>query len=135
MTICTGIGNLILSILLVSRLGLAGVALGTLIASTIVAFGFMLPYSMRIIGVSTRTFVKEAFLPPLLPVIPMVAASYFLRAIFPPSNFIILGLLLGAGCTVYVLGYLSLSAGTYERQLAQNFGNTSWQFVKQRFIW
>ena len=61
--------NLALSLLLVSMLGLAGVALGTLIAAVLVNLGVLYPYVCRAFGVSVTSFswmLLRAHLPPFV---------------------------------------------------------------------
>lgn len=118
-TIGSGIANLILSIFLVNRLGLMGVALGTLIPTTVVCIGFVAPYAMRVIGVSTQEMVARVLLPALLPAVPVTFILIALREIVRPSSLISLLLLAAAGSSLYLAGYLSMSANQFERELVR----------------
>lgn len=112
-SLATGVANLVLSIVLVHRIGLAGVALGTLIPYAVEWFGFVLPFSLRVIGVRVYDLVKGALLPPLLPAIPMVLVLYALRrlAVSLPGLAVVALLALA----IYLVAYLGFGAGALER--------------------
>jgi len=57
--------NLGLSILLVRNFGIAGVAIGTLVPTVIIGWGWVLPLAARFAGVSVGEFCKAAYLPAL----------------------------------------------------------------------
>jgi O-antigen/teichoic acid export membrane protein len=57
--------NLGLSILLVPRFGVAGVAIGTLIPAVLVGWGWVLPLAARFAGMSRWEFFTAAYLPAL----------------------------------------------------------------------
>jgi O-antigen/teichoic acid export membrane protein len=112
----TGIANLLLSIVLVRPLGLTGVALGTLIPAAFEALAFTHPYTMRIIGVSWGDALRRAFLPALLPALPMSALLIALgRATEAPSLLATLATAC-AGLLVYGVGYLAFGASAAERE-------------------
>src|SRR5215510_10309381 len=50
-------------------IGLTGVALGTLIPTTAECLGFVLPYAMRVVGVSISEAFKQIFLPAMIPAV------------------------------------------------------------------
>jgi len=115
MTIGSGVGNLILSILLVQRFGLMGVALGTLLPTTIICLGFVTPYAMRVIGASAQDMYTKALLPTLLPLIPMSIITIILREIIQPSSLIMILLVGVVGPLVYFAVYLCMGANEFER--------------------
>jgi O-antigen/teichoic acid export membrane protein len=115
MTVAAGVSNLILSILLVNQLGLTGVALGTLIPTMVICIGFVTPYAMRIIGVSTAELYTNVVLPSMLPIIPMGIAMIVLQKILQPTSFFLILLVAGVGGIIYGAGYLSLRANELER--------------------
>jgi O-antigen/teichoic acid export membrane protein len=115
MTIGSGVANLILSILLVQRFGLTGVALGTLLPTTIICLGFVTPYAMRVIGTSARDMYTKVLLPTLLPVIPMSIIIIVLRVVIQPSSLIMILLVGAAGPLVYFAVYLRMGANEFER--------------------
>ena len=57
--------NLGLSLLLVPRLGIAGVAIGTLIPAVVVGWGWVLPLAARFAGLTVGEFCAAAYLPAL----------------------------------------------------------------------
>ena len=82
----TGMANLALSIALVGNLGLTGVALGTLLPTAVACFGLILPYAVRVIGVTKTQLIKEVLLPAFVPVFPTVIVLYVLQQAIEPSS-------------------------------------------------
>jgi O-antigen/teichoic acid export membrane protein len=128
-----GLANVALSILLVQSFGVTGVALGTLIPTTVGCLGFVLPYSMRVIGVSRIQVVREIFLPALLPVIPTVIVLYFLQDVIEPSSLLSIMVVAGIGLFVYVIGYLKFGASEIERQTCRNLVRSTIQLAGSYF--
>jgi O-antigen/teichoic acid export membrane protein len=116
MTLGSGILNLALSIYLVQRYGLMGVAFGTLIPTTIVAFGFVIPYALHVVQVGWGALGLRVFLPSLLPGIPLVLIVYYLRELIQPSSYFSLAFIAGVGALVYFAFYLKWGAGEIERK-------------------
>jgi O-antigen/teichoic acid export membrane protein len=117
MTIASGVSNLILSILLVSRLGLIGVALGTLVPTTIICLGFVTPYAMRVIGITARDVLFKVLHPTLLPVIPMVIVMAGLREWIHPESFLWIFVIAAAGSLVYLAVYLRMGGNEFEKEI------------------
>ena len=117
MTLASGVANLSLSILLVGRLNLMGVALGTLIPTTIVCIGFITPYAMRVIGVGMKEMYAKVLQPALLPSIPMGISMILLREVISTPSISFLFLLAPLGLLIYLAGYLLLEENDYERKL------------------
>jgi O-antigen/teichoic acid export membrane protein len=115
MTIGSGIANLTLSILLVNRLGLMGVALSSLIATTVICLGFVTPYAMRVIGASARDMYTKVLMPSLFPVIPMGLIMIILRELIQPASVIMILMVAAVGPLVYFSIYLFLRANEFER--------------------
>jgi O-antigen/teichoic acid export membrane protein len=116
----TGLANLALSMVLVQRFGLTGVALGTLLPTTVACLGLTLPYTMNVLGVRTTQVVKEVFLPVLVPVIPMVIALYLLQEAIQPLSLFSILFLTGIGTLVYMTGYLSIDVCRAERETCRS---------------
>jgi len=129
MAICSGLANLALSIALIHPFGLTGVALGTLIPTTVVCLGLALPYSMGVIGVSTIQVVKEVLLPALLPAIPTVIWLYVLQHAIEPSSPFSIIVVAGTGLLVYLVGYLKWGASEVERQTCRSFALRTIRFA------
>ena len=115
-SVIAGLTNLALSLLLVRRIGLLGVALGTLIPATIEA-AFLMPYTARQIGVRITDTVRQSYLPALVPVIPMVAALIALQRLLQPTSLFMLGVIAAVAGLVYLPGYFFFGATAPERQM------------------
>jgi O-antigen/teichoic acid export membrane protein len=113
---CAAAANVALSVGLVRRFGLTGVALGTLIPTAVASFGYFLPYTTKIMGIRGGTFLREALFPPLLPVVPMVVIMYVLHKMVPITSFISILLVSAVAGGTYVIGYLTWGASNAELQ-------------------
>ncbi len=129
----SGVANLLLSLVLVQYIGLAGVALGTLIPTAVECLGFVLPYALRVNGVTVRQALDEMFVPTLLPAIPMGIVLYILQVIIQPDSFLSIGMIGAAGLFVYGAAYLGMGANTYERQTLYCLTRDSLRLVRARF--
>ena len=119
--ICSGLANLALSITLLHPLGLTGVALGTLIPTTIECIGFVLPYATRAIGISFGEVRQQILLPTLIPALPMAILVYGLGDTMGPLSIASLLVVVGSGALIYLVGYFSFSVTKGERQTVHNF--------------
>ncbi|MBP7693801.1 MAG: oligosaccharide flippase family protein, partial [Anaerolineales bacterium] len=113
--------NLVLSVVLVRPFGVMGVALGTLIPNALEAFGLIMPYAMRLHGVTARTAVAEIFWPALAPAVPMAVVVVGLREWLQPANYFTLLLVGLTGGLVYLGGYAALCWRKPERDLGRQF--------------
>ncbi len=130
--LAAGLLNLALSIFLLSRIGLAGVALGTLIPAVIESLGFMLPYAMRTLRVSLRELAVQVYLPTLLPLIPtLIVLELLSQAVDTPSllNVAAVG---SAGVLTYVGCYLLLGSSSLERDAGRDVARTAFRFLEAR---
>jgi O-antigen/teichoic acid export membrane protein len=130
--LASGLANLALSIVLVRPLGLAGVALGTLIPTTIESLFFVIPYTLRIVGIDLRTSLKKMFLPALVPAVLMVFVLTGLRELLRPTSIISILAIGGAGFVVYSLAYLSMSASSQERRMFLDLARKELRSGRQR---
>ena len=131
--IATGVANLGLSIVLARWLGLNGVALGTLVPTTIASVGVLLPYAMRTLGVTSGTVAKEVMLPTVLPAIPAILVLYLLRWSFGPLGFWALAGCATTGVIVYAVTYVSVGASRTEQQTYRALAMNTLQFVESCF--
>jgi O-antigen/teichoic acid export membrane protein len=116
MAIGSGIANLVLSIILVRRFGLVGVALGTLIPTVVEAAFFFLPYVLRTLDVTLVHLVREVYLRVAPAALALTAILVLGRVLVDsPSIVEILGVVT-AGGVVYVSVYVSVGATTAERR-------------------
>jgi O-antigen/teichoic acid export membrane protein len=132
MTIASGLSNLILSILLVNRLGLMGVALGTLVPTTIICLGFVTPYAIRVIGVPVRDVYFKVLNPTLFPAIPMILAMIALREWLHPVSFLWIVLIAAAGSLVYLAVYLLMHGNEFEKEILRKLYQQAIAFGKSR---
>ena len=80
--------NLVLSLVLIRVFGLAGVALGTLIATVLVEFAQVIPRACRDQGLSLAGFLGRAIWPTLPPLAPALAAAWLLAQWHPVDGFV-----------------------------------------------
>src|SRR5439155_2145962 len=120
---------LALSIALICPLGLTGVALGTLIPTSIECIGFVLPYALRVIGVRATEALKEILLPASLPTVPMAITLYVSQKMLEPSSLLSIIVVAGIGVLVYTIGYLSFGACEAERETCRSFALSTIRFA------
>lgn len=126
----SALANLGLSILLVRPLGVAGVALGTLIPTSVECVCFVLPYAMRVIGVSARAALREIFIPTMTPIVPMAVVIYGLREILKPASLISIATIAGVGLLIYATIYLGVSTDATEQRVFRRFMFNMIQFAR-----
>ena len=80
--------NLVLSVVLVQRIGLAGVALGTAIPSAIVVTVVLPLIAGRVVGTSLPYFYQQAYVRPLLAVAPFALVALWVRVEFPATDLV-----------------------------------------------
>jgi O-antigen/teichoic acid export membrane protein len=113
-SVFAALANLALSIALVRRFGLTGVAFGTLLPAIAASLGFVLPYVMRVMSVSVRELLTHILVPTLLPAIPMVILVYVSRQVIEPSSLFAVVVVAGIGVLLYGVGYLYVGASDVE---------------------
>jgi O-antigen/teichoic acid export membrane protein len=86
-----GVANLVLSVILVRRFGIYGVAIGTLIPSVIAQLCFWPSYLKQLVGISALDAIVNVWAPVFLACIPFAIVTWLLRS-FPPSNLLGFGL-------------------------------------------
>jgi hypothetical protein len=132
MSLLSGVGNLALSLVLVRVMGLTGVALGTLIPTSIVCLGIILPYSMRVTGVGVREFIADILAPVFLPALPMVTVVFVLKTLLAVNSLLGLLTVMAVSVLIYAVAYLIMAAGTPERQV---FHNTTSSVIRQAKVY
>jgi O-antigen/teichoic acid export membrane protein len=130
MSLGAAILNLAISIVLAPRLGLFGVALGTLIPTIIVILGFIQPYILRTISIGLLELLRTVFVPICLPAIPMLAFLYVMDQMLALTSLLPLLLTAGISFVVYALGYLAWGASEYERQVYRGFARQTFKVAK-----
>ena len=124
-----GISNLVLSIILVrTPLGIVGDAIGTGIPLLCTSFFFLPRYMCKLLGVSVRRFLFEAYFYPVILVIPMCFALVVMQRSFYAHRYPQLLINLMVGLAVYgvcVLWYVLVRdpmGAQLKVQLARYFG-------------
>ena len=118
-TLIEGGANLILSILLVRRWGVLGDALGTALPLAATYIFFMPHHLCSRLGIRTSTYLREAFLLPVMLCAPLVAVLLVLHRRFEAHTYRQLIPQLLAGAMVYGLGL----GWAYKTNRALHVGN------------
>jgi len=101
-----GVVNLVLSIVLLRRYGVIGVALGTVIPQLCINLLFLPGHLCRVLDIRLRIFLKEAYVAPLLLSAPLAAVLLLLRRWSPAHSYLQLLAQLVAGAAVYSAGLI-----------------------------
>jgi O-antigen/teichoic acid export membrane protein len=99
-----GVANLILSVVLVRRLGVIGDAIGTAVPLTFTALYFSPRYLSRLLGVRTGAFLREAYVLPLALCAPLIAVLLAMRQWFPVHRLLPLATEILVAMLVYSVG-------------------------------
>ena len=99
-----GIANLILSILLVRRFGIIGDAIGTAIPLLFTQVLFIPGHLCRLLGIKVVTYLKRAFVLPILLCGPMIAVLLLMRRWFVPHHLREFLVQVGIAGVVYAIG-------------------------------
>src|SRR3954466_9151845 len=112
----TGLANMALSILLIHRYGLIGVAVGTLIPIAFTAFFILYPASCRRVGLPVTVALREAVLPAVWPAFVVGLALAGTRLI---SSGTLLAVVLqaGGGGLLYLALFYTVAVGRRDRAL------------------
>ena len=112
-----GAANVALSAILLPVFGLIGVALGTLIPTTVGCLFVVMPFANRMLGVSWRSALQEIWMPAGVPGVAAAGVLWLLqRGVESPSAMRV-GVWILATMLVYAAGYLSMPGASAERQL------------------
>jgi O-antigen/teichoic acid export membrane protein len=124
--------NIPLTIFLTYKFGVIGAAFAALASTAGVALGFVLPYSMRTIGISAKAIFREILVPALLPLIPMAIALHLMKQLTLSGSMISIMMTAGISGLTYVIAYLSLSASELERRTCWGFALSALRFAEAR---
>jgi O-antigen/teichoic acid export membrane protein len=89
--------NLVLSVLLVRRFGMLGVAVGTAVPVVLANLFILLPAACRQFDIPSLTFLRRVLAAPATGAVPSIAACVFLRLEHPPTS---IGAILTEGALV-----------------------------------
>jgi hypothetical protein len=112
-----GAANVALSAVLLPVIGLIGVALGTLIPTTVGCLFVVMPFANRMLGVSWRSVLQEIWMPAAIPGVAAAGVLWLLQwGVEAPSAMRVAFWVL-ATMLVYAAGYLSMPGASAERQM------------------
>jgi O-antigen/teichoic acid export membrane protein len=80
------VSNLILSVVLVRRFGMLGVAVGTAVPVFVANWLVLLPIACREFGMTTTAFLRRVLPAPAAGVLPATAVCVLLRSQYPPTS-------------------------------------------------
>ncbi|HXE80354.1 MAG TPA: oligosaccharide flippase family protein [Vicinamibacterales bacterium] len=104
------LANVVISLLLVRRFGLAGVAFGTAAPVAVANLAILMPAACRTVGVSYLRFLALTSRPALIALIPTVAAIAVLRSVASAAPSLLEVLSLG-GCAAATYGLAFVTIG------------------------
>jgi len=104
-TLAEGAANLACSVLLVKRIGVLGVAIGTLVPTMITTLLIWPRYVSKLVRVSTVRYLVESWVRPLLAIVPFVLANIWAQHHWAPANLAFFVLQ-----TIALLPFLALGA-------------------------
>ena len=84
--ILEGLANVLLSVMLVRRYGIVGVAIGTLIPHAIVALGVLPTFMARVLPFRRTDYYTSVYGRPLLASLPFVGACYLIDRVAEPRS-------------------------------------------------
>jgi O-antigen/teichoic acid export membrane protein len=125
MAVGSGVCNLVLSVLLVQRLGLVGIALGTLIPTGVVYIGLVLRYTLHALDIPVASLLGDVVWPVAAPAVPAAAVLFVLRPLLATPSVPVLVLVATAGVLTYATVYLAIGAADFERSLLRSFAHNA----------
>jgi O-antigen/teichoic acid export membrane protein len=101
-----GVANLLLSIFLVRKIGLIGVAWGTVIPDLIVTSLIVPAYTLRILKMDVRSYIVQAIARPVLCAIPVAVLAYAFSVLVETATWAVFAAEVAAMCFAFgVLAY------------------------------
>jgi O-antigen/teichoic acid export membrane protein len=122
-----GVCNLTLSIILVqSRLGIRGVAWGTVIPSLAMSTLFWPLYIKRALGIAPLTYMWSAWVRPAIAIVPFALGSYAFERYWPANRLIVFFLQVALTLPLAMIGYWLLcleqnQRHDYSRKFSESF--------------
>lgn len=113
--------NLTLSIWLVQRIGLPGVALGTLIPHTVVMLVALPAVTCRVVALPLRTYFAQAYARPLLAALPFAAGALVIKAWWPASNLTVFLTQVSLLVVPYAIGVYLIALTAAEKGIARDY--------------
>ncbi len=108
--------NLVLSVFLVGRLGLVGVAIGTLVPIALNALCVTIPFVCRSLQLPVATLLQRGILPPIMATLPIAGLFLIARGLGELEGGVTLGVIVVAAMILYVPSLYLLALSTDERR-------------------
>ncbi|HKM84415.1 MAG TPA: flippase [Candidatus Acidoferrum sp.] len=122
MILAEGVCNLALSIFLVRRMGIVGVAWGTVIPSMASTFLFWPWYIRRSLQIDPLRYAASAWLRPGIAILPFAIASFAIEHILPATTLIVFFLQVACLLPLVAIGYWLVCLDTEQRaEYSQRF--------------
>ena len=109
--------NLLLSVWLVQRYGITGVALGTSVPHAIVVAAILPPVLARWVPINLRDYYQSVYLRPLAASLPFWLACWWIEHVLRPANFLMFFTAIGAALIAYVMPCWLVAFSADERAL------------------
>lgn len=119
-SVAEGLINLLLSILLVQKLGIVGVAWGTAIPNLCTSLFFWPWYVRRTLGIPKHTFILNGWFLPAVAVLPFAACSYAMERWWPAGNMLQFFLQVAAALPAAILGFWFICVKPADRKTYLN---------------
>jgi O-antigen/teichoic acid export membrane protein len=87
-TLAEGVGNLVLSLILVRQIGVLGVAFGTLVPTIVTSLFFWPLYLCKLVQIPTFTYIREGWLKPILAMVPYLFLCVWAQHHWHPTKLI-----------------------------------------------
>ena len=124
------LANLALSVMLVRRFGMLGVAVGTGMPVVAANLFILLPAACRQFGMTSTAFLRRIVGAPAAGILPAVAACVVLRSGFPPTS---IGVIISEGALVGAVYLLSVVTVGLDRRIRTRYLEYSrWVLTPQR---
>ena len=121
---------MLVTIFLVKIYGLYDVAFGALLPNGIETLIFVLPYTLRIMGIKFKTVLREVILPVLIPATLLTASILLLRETIQPVSFISIAFIGGMCILTNLISYLVIGINLPERKIILELAYNAYQAVE-----
>jgi O-antigen/teichoic acid export membrane protein len=111
-----GVCNLALSIYWVKRMGIVGVAWGTLVPSLFSSVLFWPWYVQRAVGIKSLQYAYSAWIRPAIAIVPFAAGSYAVERYWPAGNLFIFFLQVALALPFALAGYWLVCLNAHQRE-------------------
>ena len=112
-----GIANLTLSIILARKIGIYGVAIGTLVPNMLIQLVMWPRYVSRLVDVTWIQVFRDVWGPVFLCAVPFAAASYAVNLLFPARNMVMFALQTMALLPIFGIAFGVMFRDNVKRQI------------------